>query len=68
VVVIGGELDVHRGAPSRLTLPVNEARLPAVTFPVGTSEDGLPLGAQVIGPPFSDERLLAVVAAFQEAA
>jgi len=67
VEVDGGKLDVHRGSPSRLTVPVNEAGLPAVAFPVGLSRDGLPLGAQLIGRPYDDETLLAVVKAFQEA-
>jgi Asp-tRNA(Asn)/Glu-tRNA(Gln) amidotransferase A subunit family amidase len=66
VVVTGGVLDVRRGAPSRLTVPVNEAGVPSVAFPVGTSGEGLPLGAQLIGRPHSDEHLLAVVAAYQE--
>jgi aspartyl-tRNA(Asn)/glutamyl-tRNA(Gln) amidotransferase subunit A len=67
VKVEGGTLDVHRGSPSRLTVPVNEAGLPAVAFPVGLSAEGLPIGAQLIGRPYADETLLAVVAAFQGA-
>jgi Asp-tRNA(Asn)/Glu-tRNA(Gln) amidotransferase A subunit family amidase len=67
VPVQGGVLDVHRGSPSRLTVPVNEAGLPAVAFPVGHSGDGLPLGAQLIGAPYDEETLLAVVEAFQGA-
>jgi aspartyl-tRNA(Asn)/glutamyl-tRNA(Gln) amidotransferase subunit A len=66
VAVTGGVLDVRRGAPSRLTLPVNEAALPAVAFPVGHAADRLPLGAQLIGRPHADEHLLAVVAAYQD--
>jgi len=65
VPVQGGVLDVHRGSPSRLTVPVNEAGLPAVAFPVGTSQEGLPIGAQLIGAPYDEETLLAVVEAFQ---
>jgi aspartyl-tRNA(Asn)/glutamyl-tRNA(Gln) amidotransferase subunit A len=67
VPVEGGVLDVHRGSPSRLTVPVNEAGLPAVAFPVGRSKEGLPLGAQLIGSPYDEETLLAVVEAFQAA-
>jgi aspartyl-tRNA(Asn)/glutamyl-tRNA(Gln) amidotransferase subunit A len=66
VAVAGGMIDVRRGGPSRLTVPVNEAGVPAIAFPVGTTMGGLPLGAQLIGPPFSDERLLEIVAAYQE--
>jgi Asp-tRNA(Asn)/Glu-tRNA(Gln) amidotransferase A subunit family amidase len=67
VPVQGGVLDVHRGAPSRLTVPVNEAGLPSVAFPVGRSAEGLPIGAQLIGAPYDEETLLAVVGAFQAA-
>jgi aspartyl-tRNA(Asn)/glutamyl-tRNA(Gln) amidotransferase subunit A len=67
VPVEGGVLDVHRGSPSRLTVPVNEAGLPAVAFPVGRSSESLPIGAQLIGAPYDEETLLAVVEAFQEA-
>ena len=67
VAVEGGALDVHRGGLSRLTVPVNEAGVPALAFPVGATADGLPVGAQLIGGPYRDERLLAVVAAYQDA-
>ena len=67
VAVTGGGLDVHRGGPSRLTVPVNEAAVPAVAFPIGTSAHGLPLGAQLIGSPYTDERFLALVSVYQEA-
>ncbi len=67
VEVEGGTLDVHRGSPSRLTVPVNESGLPAVAFPVGLSAEGLPIGAQLIGRPYDDETLLAVVDTFQRA-
>jgi aspartyl-tRNA(Asn)/glutamyl-tRNA(Gln) amidotransferase subunit A len=67
VAVAGGAVDVHRGGPSRLTVPVNEAHLPAVAFPVGATADDLPLSAQPIGLPHRDERLLAVVAVYQDA-
>jgi aspartyl-tRNA(Asn)/glutamyl-tRNA(Gln) amidotransferase subunit A len=66
VAVEGGVLDVHRGAPSRLTVPVNEAGVPALAFPVGTSAEGLPLGAQLIGRPQADESILAIVTTLQE--
>lgn len=67
VPVEGGVLDVHRGAPSRLTVPVNEAGFPAIAFPVGRSAEGLPIGAQLIGSPYDEETLLAVAEAFEVA-
>ena len=32
--------------------------LPAVTVPVGRSNDGLPIGVQIAGPPFAEEMVL----------
>jgi aspartyl-tRNA(Asn)/glutamyl-tRNA(Gln) amidotransferase subunit A len=47
------------------TLPVNAAGLPSVAFPVGFSDEGLPVGAQLIGAEWSEELLCSVVGAFQ---
>jgi amidase len=46
---------------------VNLAGLPAVVVPAGLSPEGLPIGVQVVGPPFSEGRLLAVAAALERA-
>jgi amidase len=43
----------------------NAAGLPAVSLPVGTAADGLPIGIQLIGPAGSEERVLAVAAAVE---
>lgn len=43
----------------------NLAGLPAVFFPCGLGTDGLPVGLQVVGPPFSEALLLALVSAYQ---
>jgi amidase len=40
--------------------PWNVAGLPALVVPVGTRPDGLPLAVQLVGPPDSELRLLAV--------
>jgi aspartyl-tRNA(Asn)/glutamyl-tRNA(Gln) amidotransferase subunit A len=66
VAVTGGMIDVRRGGPSRMTVPVNEAAVPAIAFLVGSTTAGLPLGAQLIGPPYSDDRLLGIVRSYQE--
>ncbi len=34
--------------------------LPAITIPLGLSDDGLPIGVQLIGPQWSDHRLIAI--------
>ncbi len=48
------------------TVPVNLAGVPAVSIPCGFHE-GLPLGAQLIGPPQSERLLLKVSQAYEEA-
>jgi aspartyl-tRNA(Asn)/glutamyl-tRNA(Gln) amidotransferase subunit A len=40
-----------------LTVPVNLAGLPGISLPCGLSE-GLPVGLQLIGPAFSENRIL----------
>jgi aspartyl-tRNA(Asn)/glutamyl-tRNA(Gln) amidotransferase subunit A len=48
------------------TIPVNLAGLPAISIPCGLS-DGLPVGFQLIGPAFSENRILAVAHALEQA-
>ena len=48
------------------TVPVNLANLPAISVPIGRS-DGLPVGAQLVGPEFTEERLLRVAASVEAA-
>jgi aspartyl-tRNA(Asn)/glutamyl-tRNA(Gln) amidotransferase subunit A len=60
-------VDVRAGGPARLTIPVNAAGLPALALPVGRTADDLPLGAQIIGPPWSERLLCSLGTAFQEA-
>jgi len=48
------------------TIPVNLAGLPAISIPCGLSE-GLPVGFQLIGPAFSENRLLGAAHALEQA-
>ncbi len=48
------------------TLPINIAGVPAISIPAGFSE-GLPVGMQIIGKPFSEPTLLKVSFAYQQA-
>jgi aspartyl-tRNA(Asn)/glutamyl-tRNA(Gln) amidotransferase subunit A len=43
----------------------NLARLPAVTHPCGTGEDGLPVGLQLVGRPLDESLLLRIAHAFE---
>ncbi len=42
------------------TIPVNLAGLPGISLPGGFNKDGLPIGIQIIGKHFEEERLLQV--------
>jgi aspartyl-tRNA(Asn)/glutamyl-tRNA(Gln) amidotransferase subunit A len=42
------------------TIPVNLAGLPAIVLPCGVDEQGLPIGLQIVGPPFGEETVLLI--------
>jgi aspartyl-tRNA(Asn)/glutamyl-tRNA(Gln) amidotransferase subunit A len=46
---------------------VNLAKLPAASVPCGTTRDGLPIGLQIVGPRFSEARVLRVARAIEKA-
>lgn len=48
------------------TIGVNLAGLPGMSIPVGFDDLGLPVGLQVIGPHFSEARLLGVAHRYQQ--
>ena len=49
-------------------MPFDEPRPePVVYVPAGLTDEGLPVGLQVVGPRFSESRLLGVAKAFEEA-
>jgi len=48
------------------TVPANLTGLPAVSFPCAEGENGLPLGAQLMGREGSERQLLACVQAFED--
>jgi aspartyl-tRNA(Asn)/glutamyl-tRNA(Gln) amidotransferase subunit A len=49
------------------TIGVNLAGLPGISVPCGFTKSGLPIGAQLIGPPFREAELLAVAHAYEQA-
>ncbi|WP_018259052.1 Asp-tRNA(Asn)/Glu-tRNA(Gln) amidotransferase subunit GatA [Halomicrobium katesii] len=40
------------------TTPVNLANLPAISVPAGETDDGLPVGLQLVGPAFGEKQLI----------
>ena len=42
--------------------------IPAMGVPCGMSNDGLPIGLQLIGQPFAEEQILKVAYAYEQAA
>lgn len=50
---------------TQFTFPVNGAGIPAIALPGGFSTDGLPIGFQLIGRPWSEYTLAALGEAFQ---
>ena len=65
---IGEKMDdpVHMYLSDVCTLPINIAGLPAISIPAGFA-DGLPIGMQIIGKPFSEETLLKIAYAYEQA-
>ncbi len=50
------------------TVPVNLAGLPGISVPAGLSEDGLPLGLQLLGQAFDEATLFRTARVIEEAA
>ncbi|MEO0622628.1 MAG: amidase [Pseudomonadota bacterium] len=59
----GGGVE-HTGHSTR---PANYLGLPAITVPCGLSANGLPIGVQLIGRPFSEAMLLRAARGFERA-
>ena len=54
-------------ATTQFTFPINGAGLPSLALPGGFAADGMPIGFQLIGRPFSEHTLTALGTAFQQA-
>jgi aspartyl-tRNA(Asn)/glutamyl-tRNA(Gln) amidotransferase subunit A len=66
VKVDAERMDVYL-ALGRLTLATSVLGLPGVSVPMGFTKEGLPAGAQVVGPPFAEGLVLRVAHAFEAA-
>ncbi|MCZ7553629.1 MAG: Asp-tRNA(Asn)/Glu-tRNA(Gln) amidotransferase subunit GatA [Anaerolineales bacterium] len=51
----------------QFTVPANHAGVPALALPAGLDPDDLPVGMQLIGPDFSEERLFQIGYAYETA-
>ncbi|MCX8128788.1 MAG: amidase [Clostridia bacterium] len=50
----------YAAANMGFTIPFNVTGSPVVTIPVGFSSEGLPIGVQLVGKRFSDQKLLSI--------
>ena len=51
----------------QLTVPANHAGVPGLSMPGGVDAGGLPIGIQLLGPDFSEGRLLQISRAYEQA-
>jgi aspartyl-tRNA(Asn)/glutamyl-tRNA(Gln) amidotransferase subunit A len=66
-VELHGQTMDTRLASTLFVRGINPLGLPALSIPCGTSQSGLPIGAQLIGRPFEDGVLLGLGAALESA-
>ncbi|HEX2154222.1 MAG TPA: amidase [Acidimicrobiia bacterium] len=60
-IEVGGSLESRTSALTRLVNPWNLAAVPAGSLPIGRDPGGAPISIQVIGPQFSDWKVLDVM-------
>jgi aspartyl-tRNA(Asn)/glutamyl-tRNA(Gln) amidotransferase subunit A len=49
------------------TIPVNLAGTCGISIPAGISQEGLPIGLQLVGRPFGEETIIRAAYAFEQA-
>ncbi len=65
---IDGVRHAYGDAMGLFNCPIAAFGCPVVTIPIGRDDDGLPIGVQIVGPRWSDSRLLAVARRLEEIA
>jgi aspartyl-tRNA(Asn)/glutamyl-tRNA(Gln) amidotransferase subunit A len=63
----GLNVDEIVGQLSRYTRPLSYSGLPSLALPIGFATYGMPVSAQLVGRPFSEELLLRLANAYQQA-
>jgi len=66
-IQLAGRTEGVRPTLLRLGRPGNLTGLPALSIPCGFTREGLPVGMQLIGPRWSEARMLAIALAYEEA-
>jgi amidase len=59
--------DHHISGVHRFTCPFPMSGSPTLTFPAGSTEDGLPIDMQLVGPHLREDLLVRAGRAFQDA-
>lgn len=65
-LTIAGKSETVRAALLRLHRPANFAEVPSISVPCGFTSGGLPVGLQLIGPCWTEKRLLQIADAFEQ--
>lgn len=65
-VQLGGAGEDVRLASTRLVRAINVLGYPALAMPCGLSGGGLPVGLQIVGPPFEEASILRIGAALED--
>lgn len=66
-VQIDSKEETVRSALIRLNRPANFTGLPAISLPCGWTENGLPIGLQLMGRAWGEEQLLSIALLFEQA-
>lgn len=64
---LGGDALEAARRLTRFTAPFNLARLPALALPCGFSQEGLPIGLQIVGRPWAEATVLRAGHAYEQA-
>ena len=64
-MTLAGQALPTRANLGLMTQPISFIGLPVAAVPVWPEEGGLPVGVQVIGPPWREDRVLQVAAALE---